>query len=575
MTDLAGEATTLVDVLRLWAERRPDRPALVFLDGRADIKAQYDFARLLREADAIAARLLDVARPGDRALLLFPPGPEFVAAFFGCLVAGVIAVPASPPSNAAEVVALGGIALNAGASAAVGRRALLAQLTEPALLAQLAQPAQLVPLAFEECVASASRPNAPSIAADSVAFLQYTSGSTGRPRGVVVTHANLLDNERMIREAFEHDSERTVFAGWLPLYHDMGLIGNVLQPLYLGVPSYLLSPRDFMKRPLSWLQAISRYRATTSGGPSFAYRACVERVPEAERDGLDLASWDVAFNGAEPVRDDVIERFTAAYSRCGFRRESFYPCYGLAEATLLVTGGAKAAAPVRLGVERAALAQGRVVRVDDLGALGLIGCGHAWRGQEIAIVDPDTRARCPDERVGEIWIRGGSVAHGYFGDREMSDATFGARLAGEDGAWLRTGDLGFFAEGHLFIAGRAKDVIIVRGKKHHPEDLERTIERASPALRPGGGAAFSVDSDGEERLVVVHEIERKQAAEFDAARTAADIREVVAAGHGIRVHAVAFVAAGAVPRTTSGKVRRRQCRSQFLDGTLEELGERR
>jgi acyl-CoA synthetase (AMP-forming)/AMP-acid ligase II len=561
MTDLASGATTLVDVLRLWAERRPDRPALVFLDGRADIKAQYDFARLLREADAIAARLLDVARPGDRALLLFPPGPEFVAGFFGCLIAGVIAVPASPPSSAAEVAALGGIALNAGAITAIGPRALLAQL------------AGLVPLTFEECVASPSRSNAPSIAAESVAFLQYTSGSTGRPRGVVVTHANLLDNERMIREAFEHDSERTVFAGWLPLYHDMGLIGNVLQPLYLGVPSYLLSPRDFMKRPLVWLQAISRYRATTSGGPSFAYRACVERVPEAERDGLDLSSWDVAFNGAEPVRDDVIERFTAAYSRCGFRRESFYPCYGLAEATLLVTGGVKAAAPVRLGVERAALAQGRVVRADGIGALGLVGCGHAWRGQEIAIVDPDTHARCPDERVGEIWIRGGSVAHGYFGDREMSDATFGAGLDGE--RWLRTGDLGFFAEGELFIAGRAKDVIIVRGKKHHPEDLEHTIERASPALRPGGGAAFSVDADGEERLVVVHEIERKQAAEFDAARTAADIREVVAAGHGIRVHAVAFVAPGAVPRTTSGKVRRRQCRSQFLDGTLEEIGERR
>jgi acyl-CoA synthetase (AMP-forming)/AMP-acid ligase II len=567
--DLAATATSLVDVLRLWGERRPDRPALVFLDGRAEIRTQYSFARLAREADAIAARLLEVARPGDRALLLFPPGPEFVAAFFGCLVAGVIAVPASPPSSAAEGDALRGIALDAGAVAAVAPRALLVQLG-PALGA-------IAPIAFEDGL-DGQLADAPIVGGDTVAFLQYTSGSTGRPRGVVVSHANLLDNERMVREAFEHDSERTVFAGWLPLYHDMGLIGNVLQPLYLGVPSYLLSPRDFMKRPVVWLQAISRHRATTSGGPSFAYRACVERVTEAEREGLDLRSWDVAFNGAEPVRDDVIERFVAAYARCGFRREAFYPCYGLAEATLLVTGAAKAAAPARLGVDRAALAQGRVVRAEGPGALVLVGCGHAWRGQELAIVDPDSLARCADDRVGEIWVRGASVARGYFRDRAHEARTFGAHLDGDTaGGWLRTGDLGFLADGQLFIAGRAKDVIIVRGRKHHAEDIERTVERAdiTGALRPGGGAAFSVDADGEERVVVVHEVDRRHAAAFDAEKTAADIREVVAAGHGLRVHAVAFVASGAVPRTTSGKVRRRQCREQFLQGTLEQIGERR
>jgi acyl-CoA synthetase (AMP-forming)/AMP-acid ligase II len=571
MSDPAASATSLVDVLRLWAARRPERPALVFLDGHADIKIQYDFARLEREADAVAGRLVEVARSGDRVVLLFPPGPEFVAAFFGCLIAGVIAVPAVPPASAADAAVLRAIVLNAGAVAVIGPRALM-QLLAPACAADPSL-AALIPIAFEECLAS---PRVTTVAGNPVAFLQYTSGSTGRPRGVVVTHDNLLDNQRMIREAFEHDSERTVFAGWLPLYHDMGLIGNVLQPIYLGVPSYLLSPRDFMKRPVLWLQAISRYRATTSGGPSFAYRACVERVSDSEREGLDLRSWDVAFNGAEPVRDDVVERFVAAHARCGFRRESFYPCYGLAEATLLVTGGAKAAPPARVAVDRAALAQGRVVRAEGPDALVLVGCGHAWRGQEVRIVDPESLTPCPDDRVGEIWIRGRSVAEGYFGDREQSQVTFGAHLAGDATAgFLRTGDLGFFADAELYIAGRAKDVIIVRGRKHHPEDLERTIERASDALRPGGGAAFSVDGNGEERVVVVHEVDRRHVAAFDPEKTAADIREVVAARHGLRVHAVAFLAPGAVPRTTSGKVRRRECRSQFLDGTLEQIGERR
>jgi acyl-CoA synthetase (AMP-forming)/AMP-acid ligase II len=558
--DPAREAGSFVEILRLWASLRPDRSALAFLDGHAALVADYSFARLQREADAVAARLLEVARPGDRALLLFPPGPEFVAAFFGCLIAGVVAVPAHPPDATTDAGALRAIAAHAGARVALA----------PGALTERVAPLPI--LAFEECVARPGAPaHAPAVGPDTVAFLQYTSGSTGRPRGVVVTHGNLLHNERVIREAFGHDSDRTIFAGWLPLYHDMGLIGNVLQPIYLGVTSYLMAPRDFIRRPSLWLKAISRYRATTSGGPSFAYAHCVDRIVPAEREELDLRSWEVAFDGAEPVRDDVIERFVTAFAPHGFRRESFLPCYGLAESTLFVTG---VAALRRLAVDRAALADGRVVRAEGAGTITLVGCGHAFGGQEVAIVDPVSSARCEGDRVGEIWVRGPSVARGYFADPEPNQATFGARLLADPGGpWLRTGDLGFLVDGELYIAGRLKDVIIVHGRKHHPEDLERTVERASDSLRLGGAVAFSVDRDGEERVVVVHEVDRRRAETFDAAKTAADIRQAVANGHGIRVHTVAFVAAGAVPRTTSGKVQRRLCRTRFLDGALEQLGE--
>jgi acyl-CoA synthetase (AMP-forming)/AMP-acid ligase II len=569
--DRAQSAHSFVEVLRLWAALRPDRRALVFLDGRAEPRAHYTFAELEREAGAVAARLGEIARPGDRALLVFPPGPEFVAAFLGCLVAGVVAVPAHPPES--DPAALRAIAMNAGATVVLAPCALAQRLD--AALSATPELRALTRLEFEACARHepGASTRAPAAGPDTIAFLQYTSGSTGRPRGVVVSHGNLLHNQRMIREAFGHDSERTVMGGWLPLYHDMGLIGTVLQPLYLGITTFLMAPRDFIKRPSVWLKAISKYGITTSGGPSFAYRHCVDRIAPAEREGLDLRGWEVAFNGAEPVRADVLDQFAAAYAPFGFRREAYYPVYGLAEATLFATGGQRGIAPKRIALDRAALAEGRVAAPGGAGALVLVACGRASGGQEVAIVDPDSLGRCADGRVGEIWIRGASVARGYFADRERDEPTFGARLAGDDGGpWLRTGDLGFFADGELCIAGRLKDVIIVRGRKHHPEDLERTVEGASEALRSGCGAAFSVEVDGEECVVVAHEVDRRRRAEpFDAERTAGDIRQAVAQGHGLRVHAVALLAPGSVPRTTSGKVQRRLCRARFLDGTLERI----
>jgi acyl-CoA synthetase (AMP-forming)/AMP-acid ligase II len=583
--------TTLVDILMDWAARRSRRPALVFLDVRGQEKARLTYGVLDAEARGIAARLAGVASAGARALLLFPPGLEFVTAFFGCLYAGIVAVPVTPPRSAKDGPRLQGVVESCRPSVVLSTGRLLGRI-EP-ILASLPNAGCLPRLVVEEAAGAEGSFRPASITGESLAFLQYTSGSTGRPRGVMVSHDNLVFNEAMLRQAFEHHEDHTVLAGWLPLYHDMGLIGVVLQSVYLGAPCYLLSPLDFLLRPAAWLEIISRYRVTTSGAPSFAYELCARRVTVEQAAALDLSSWDLAFNGAEPVRAEVIERFTERFAPYGFRREAFYPCYGLAEATLFVTGGAKSEAPHVIHVDRAALGSARVQPAEggSAGALALVGCGHAWHGHEIAVVDAATSRPCSPDQIGEIWVRGPSVARGYWSEPVATRATFAGRLAdgaddGEGGAapdateqspgrepapWLRTGDLGFVASGELYVVGRSKDLVIVRGRKHHPEDIERTVEEATAALQAGGGAAFGVDVDGEERLVIVHEVARDHLAGVDAARLSGDVQEAVTLHHGVGLHALVLVKPGAVPKTTSGKVQRGACRAQYLEGRLERI----
>ncbi|HWN41215.1 MAG TPA: amino acid adenylation domain-containing protein, partial [Thermoanaerobaculia bacterium] len=376
----------------------------------------------------------------------------------------------------------------------------------------------------------------PAVGPDSLAFLQYTSGSTSTPKGVRVTHGNLIANERAIQHACGQ-SEESVVVGWLPLYHDMGLIGNVLQPLWCGATCVLMSPLSFLQRPRRWLDAIDRFRGTTSGGPDFAYSLCVRKIPPADREGLDLSSWRVAFNGAEPVRAATLDAFAEAFASSGFRREAFYPCYGLAEATLFVSGGDPDAAPRVAG--------------------NLVSCGRAWPGERITVVGPETGRELPAGEEGEICVSGPSVADGYWQGESF-------------GGFLRTGDLGRLDEhGELFVTGRLKDLIVVRGRNLYPHDVERTAEESHPALRPGGGAAFSVEVEGEERLVVVHEVERRREAE---AREAAEaIRAAVLREHEVSPHEVVPIRAGMLPKTSSGKVRRGACREGYLSGALTPL----
>ena len=410
----------------------------------------------------------------------------------------------------------------------------------------------------------------PRIEPGAPAFLQYTSGSTSTPRGVVVSHRNLLHNERMLQRATEH-SGPGLGVCWLPLHHDMGLLGGVLQGLFHGAPVMLMSPLAMVARPVRWLQAISRYRADTSGGPNFAFEMCVDRISAEQKAGLDLSQWSVAIVGAEPIDPKTLARFSAAFEPCGFRPEAFYPSYGLAEATLFVTGGAKYERPVVRSFDAGSLEKGvpREAAADEPGARALVGCGRTWMGQELAIVDPESCARKPEGAIGEIWVRGPSSAAGYWNRPEESKRTFGARIAGETGEpFLRTGDLGFIHDGELFVTGRCKELLIVRGRNYYPQDIEATVQSSSPALRPGGGAVFEIRTDEDTRLVLVQELDRKLGRVAKLVQLAGDVRQAVAEVHALQIHDIVFLEAGTLPRTTSGKIQRYACRQAYEAGTL-------
>ncbi|MEE8523391.1 MAG: amino acid adenylation domain-containing protein [Thermoanaerobaculia bacterium] len=557
--------STLVGVLRQRASWHGDRPACTFLtDGEVEA-AQWTYAELDACCRAIAAELERCGATGERALLLFPPGLDFVTAFLGCLYAGTIAVPAYPPTSRRHLPRLRSIARDARPSVVLTTSAAMPKIRAAAdTLAELAGVRWLTTDSCDDGVAGAWRD--PAVSADSTAFLQYTSGSTASPKGVVVSHGNLMHNEELIRRAFQLD-DAAIVVGWLPLYHDMGLIGNLLQPLYLGARCILMSPVAFLQKPVRWLQAITRYRGTTSGGPNFAYDLCVRRISPAERDQLDLGAWTVAFSGAEPVRGETLDRFAEAFADCGFRRRAFFPCYGLAETTLMVSGGDPRAQPIVETVSAPALERHRIASPDDGGpARRLVGCGRPGWGLEVEIVDRETGEVCEPDRVGEIWVRGESIAQGYWNRPEASEREFGARLATGEGPFLRTGDLGFRRADELFICGRLKDLIIIRGRNHYPQDLEATAERSHGSLRPGCGAAVAAEIDGEERLVIISEIERRPA--DDPEVIIAAVRRAIAEEHEVRVHEVVLVRQATIPKTSSGKIRRHACLAAWRDGDL-------
>lgn len=572
-SDPGPAAASMADVLRARADASPDALVFCFLIDGEEEGPRLSYAELDRGARAVAASLQDVAGPGERALLLYGPGLEFVTAFFGCQYAGVVPVPAYPPRPdrlAQSWQALQGLAADCQPRVV---------LTGGAVAPFVSGIGRFVPaLADAACVVTdqldpsfAHRWREPPADPDALALLQYTSGSTAAPKGVMVTHRNLMHNERMIRTALEHDGPG-VGVSWLPPYHDLGLIGGLLQSVYHGASCYLMSPLVVVQDPSRWLRAVSRYRADTSGGPCFAFDHCVLRTTPEQRAALDLRNWSIAGVGAEPISARSLERFAATFAPCGFRPEAFYPGYGLAEATLYVTGGAKSAPPVVRGFQAVALAEGRAVLAapGDPGARTLVGCGHAWMDQEVAVVTPDTRRRLPDGEVGEVWVRGPSVARGYWGRPEQTEQTFRARLADSgDGPFLRTGDLGFIQGGELFLTGRLKDLIIVRGRNHDPQTIEETVQSVHPGLRPGCGAAFEVSADGRPRLVVVQEVERR-CRQLDVPRLLGDARQAVAERHGLQLHDLRLLPAGTIPKTSSGKVRRHGCRQAYEAGGLRD-----
>ncbi|MCC2650942.1 MAG: hypothetical protein K0Q60_1097 [Microvirga sp.] len=553
----------------------PDQRAYTFLaDGELDAR-HVTYGELDTQARGIAARLQALGATGARALLLYPPGLDYIAAFFGCLYAGAIAVPAYPPQRRRTLPRLKAILADAGPKVILTTRQIQASIDRLCM-----QDEEFRQIHALHCLVTDDVPGEaadgwakPSLADTSLAFLQYTSGSTGAPKGVMVSHGNLIHNQHQIKQAFGHTKE-TVVVGWLPLYHDMGLIGNMLQPVYLGVLCVFMAPHHFLQKPFRWLHAISRYRATTSGGPNFAYELCAREITLEQRETLDLTNWTVAFNGAEPVRAVTLERFSERFRPCGFRREAFYPCYGLAEATLFVSGGVPGAPPTLETVQKSALERHQVSEDETSVDQGqaLVGCGHAWAEQHVLIVDPQNLDPLPENRVGEIWVKGPSVTRGYWNRQEETVQIFQAQVASTgEGPFLRTGDLGFVKDGRLFVTGRLKDLIIIRGRNHSPQDIELTVERSHAALRPSCGAAFSVEVEEEERLVVVQEMDHRAEANID--EMAAAIRQAIGEQHELQVHAIVLIRPGSLAKTSSGKVQRHLARAKFLAGTLEVLGQ--
>jgi acyl-CoA synthetase (AMP-forming)/AMP-acid ligase II len=563
--------SSLVTLLAHRAESQPDDRAYLFLSDRGTEEAALTFSQLHDAAQALAARLTKIAKPGDRAILVFPPGLEFLVAFFGCLIARVIAVPMMVPRRQSARDSSAGIMANCEPAVA---------LTSPAFairndLQARFKSEQIQWLSVDLTPTGRGAADLPQPQPEDIAFLQYTSGSTSDPKGVAVSHANLLANLEMIRLALGNTRQST-YVNWVPLYHDMGLILNALEALYVGALCVLMAPNAFMQRPLNWLRAIHHYRAEVGCSPNFGFDLCVSRYRANQMEGVDLSSWKVALNGAEPVHAETIKRFNETFADHGFIPNAAFPAYGMAEATLLIAGGRRGADHVTRAVSRSGL-QAHAVRapLDETDVQTLVGCGRALAGERIAIVDPDSCRRLPPGQAGEIWVNGPNVARAYWRNTDASMINLNAQIAGEDkqAKWLRTGDLGFLDEaGELFITGRIKDLVIIRGINHYPQDIEHTVQALHPALRQNCGAVFSVpDDQGEESLVIVQEIERTERNRIDAVEMTGLIREGITDQHELFARHIVLIRQGSLPKTTSGKIQRSLTRRLWLEGRLEDM----
>jgi acyl-CoA synthetase (AMP-forming)/AMP-acid ligase II/acyl carrier protein len=584
-----NSSKTLVHLLRARGELHPDRIAFTFLADGEDEEQNLTFGELDRRARVVAAELAQRGVSRTRALIIYESGLEYITALLGCLYANVAAVPVYPPDpmRAARTTdRLQTILQNAEPQVILTTTALRHWGTR--LPKSRVDPARVLSTdTFDyDCDPPWIDPGLTDL---SIAIVQYTSGSTNSPKGCVITHRNLLYNFRHVQRFDEPDA---IAVSWLPMYHDMGLIGTVLQACHSGRRLVFMSPMSFVQRPYRWLAAISKYRAYATAGPNFGYELCVRKISDEELQWLDLSCLTLACNGAEPIRPDTVRRFTERFAVCGLRPEALYPCYGLAEATLIVAGGAKAELPVIRTYSTEALALGRAVTVRDSQSskstvsdesvqlhrstppaasttpcTQLVGSGKAVAGTIVRIVNPETRMRCADGTVGEIWVDGPGVAAGYWNAPAETEETFGGRIVdSEEGPFLRTGDLGFLDDGELFVVGRKKDLIIVNGRNHYPQDIELTIVQSHRSLRRDSGVAFAIDVNDEERLVVVQELTRYQRA--DHATLLAELHRDIVRNHGLAPYAIVLIRGGTLPKTSSGKLQRQECRSRYLNNEL-------
>ena len=574
----------LFDVARWRAEYQPDRHAFTFQSRGGDLRLTY--AELDHRARIIGAWLQDQGAVNQPVLLLHPPSLDYISAFFGCLYAGAIAVPAYPPHSARTLPRIQSIVEDTQASIVLTTTETFVNLQRSFPSIPGAQRLNWIATdALDESLAEAWQE--PKIELHDIAFLQYTSGSTGTSKGVMVTHGNIFHNLSVIAHHLGQTEESHIVS-WLPPYHDLGLIGGILYPLHRGFPSTLMSPVSFLQRPFRWLQTISDIRATMSMAPNFAFDLCCRKITPEQRATLDLSSWEVAVNGGEPVREETLVRFTETFAPCGFRHETHFPGYGMAEATLLLATPYKLSGPTVRAFQQEALEQHDVVEIDryEADAKTIIGYPHVSPDQRVFIVDPETLCVCPPGQIGEIWCTGPSVTKGYWRKEGETRDTFHAYTSDtHEGPFLRTGDLGFLHEGILFVTGRLKDLIIIHGLNYYPQDIEYTVEACHPAIRASGTAAFSLDAAGTEQLVILAEIDPRykpsrgfptEQEERGTSRQPLNPQEVISAisaavaeAHELQAHRILLVKAGSVLKTSSGKLQRRACRSKFLAGTLE------
>ncbi|MFF8609956.1 amino acid adenylation domain-containing protein [Streptomyces sp. NPDC015346] len=559
---------SVVDVIRRNVSERGAAVSYEFLADAGGVDTELSMLEIDRRARAIAVSLLERAKPGARVMLLYPPGEHFVVGFVATLYAGMVAVPVYPPDpmRVARTLPRLRAVVRSSRAEIVLSDSLVRAFTHELFEQQAPEVARLPWVITEEAMLEGADDwRRPDLKPGSIALLQYTSGSTGTPRGVVVTHGNLLSNGSAIAGGFGI-GEGDVVASWLPFYHDMGLLGGVLQPMLSGLSNVLMSPLEFMRRPMRWLEAISSRGATVSGGPNFAFDLCVNKSTPAEREALDLSSWRVAFCGAEPVRHRTLERFAEAFTPSGFDRSALLPCYGLAEATLFVAGSGRGNGAHTTRIDRAALEQGRAeprADGDHLVSSGLVAEGH-----ELAVVDPASGERVAPGAVGELWVRGTSVASGYWEDEAATDASFGARLADDPQPYLRTGDLGFVLDDQIFVTGRLKEMMVVRGRNLYAHDLEETAVAASKWARPGCGAAFSVETGNGEECVILHEV-AVGTPEEELPRIADAIAAAVRHEHGIALFDVVLLGARSLAKTSSGKIQRLAGRTAYTAGQVE------
>ncbi|MDJ0650824.1 MAG: fatty acyl-AMP ligase [Xenococcaceae cyanobacterium MO_188.B19] len=566
--------TTLVDLLRERAKTQPEKLAYRWLENGKNSNKTLTYSDLEQQAIAIATKLRNLQPKGSRAILIYPynSGLEFIAGFFGCLYAEMVAVPAHPPQNSSALRDLQQRLVNSEAKIILTTKSLLSKV-QKRLSKSIVESS--IWLATDNLELNSQKQSWDvEVKPETLAFLQYTSGSTGIPKGVMITHECLMFNQQILKQAFAGDAN-SVGVGWLPLYHDMGLIGNILHALYLGIPCVLMSPVDFIQKPIKWLEAISRYGGTISGAPNFAYDLLCKKVTPEQKANLNLSSWELAFSGAEPIRKDTFNQFADYFSDCGFSKDAFYPCYGMAEATLFITGGIKTQPPIIKYLDKSALGKKQAKFVDTASekTISVVSCGKSWLDQTIVIVDPDSLTTCEPYSIGEIWVSSKGVGKGYWNQSELTAKTFEAVLPNSSQKFLRTGDLGFIDEGELYITGRLKDVLMLWGLTHYPHHIEETVEKSYEGIAPNSSAAFSITVNGEEKLAIATEVKRSYRKHINIDDVVETMRWKVFDEHFADIHAIAFLSPGSLPKTSSGKVRRNFCKQQFLAGELNILGQ--